>query len=89
MSNVETGVGTQDIILGLIWGDTGDWGGDTTQNSNTEGGGTPHKIKVGCWLAGGLAGSMIIVPILAPSCKLKLARFSVKLRIQDGAEYGN
>ena len=22
MSNVKTGVGTQDIILGLIWGDT-------------------------------------------------------------------
>ena len=29
-----------------------------------------------------------IVPILAPSCKLKLARFSAKLRIQDGAECG-
>ena len=32
---------------------------------------------------------MIIVPILAPSCKLKLPRFSAKLRIQDGAECGN
>ena len=32
---------------------------------------------------------MIIVPILAPSCKLKLSRFSAKLRIQDGAECGN
>ena len=32
---------------------------------------------------------MIIAPILAPSCKLKLARFSAKLRIQDGAECGN
>ena len=34
---------------------------------------------------------MIIVPmpILAPSCKLKLARFSAKLRIQDGAKCGN
>ena len=41
------------------------------------------------WLAGWLAGSMIIVPILAPSCKLKLARFSAKLRIQNGAECGN
>ena len=27
--------------------------------------------------------------ILAPSCKLKLARFSAKLRIQDGAKCGN
>ena len=34
------------------------WGEDTTQNSKKEGG-TLHKIKVGCWLA----GSMIIVPI--------------------------
>ena len=41
------------------------------------------------WLGGWLAGSMIIVPILAPSCKLKLARFSAKLRIQDGAQCGN
>ena len=41
------------------------------------------------WVAGWLAGSMIIVPILAPSCKLKLARFSAELRIQDGAECGN
>merc|ERR1711867_103461 len=41
------------------------------------------------WLDGWLDGSMIIVPILAPSCKLKLARFSAKLRIQDGAECGN
>merc|ERR1712240_833385 len=71
------------------------WGGDTAQNSKTWGGGTPHKIKVGCWLSGWLAGwlacSMIIVPmpILAPSCKLKLARFSAKLRIQDEAKCGN
>ena len=27
------------------------WGGDEAENSKTEGG-TPHKIKVGCWLAG-------------------------------------
>ena len=40
-------------------------------------------------MAGWLAGPMIIVPILAPSCKLKLARFSAELRIQDGAECGN
>ena len=26
---------------------------------------------------------------MAPSCKLELARFSAKLRIQDGAECGN
>ena len=26
---------------------------------------------------------------VAPSCKLKLARFSTKLRIQDGAECGD
>ena len=26
---------------------------------------------------------------MAPSCKLKLARFSALLRIQDGAECGN
>ena len=44
---------------------------------------------VASWLGGWVAGSMIIVPILAPSCKLKLARFSAKLRIQDGAECGN
>ena len=36
-----------------------------------------------------LASRVIIVPILAPSCKLKLARFSAELRIQDGAECGN
>ena len=41
------------------------------------------------WVAGWVAGPMIIVPILAPSCKLKLARFSAELRIQDGAECGN
>ena len=67
------------------------WGGDTAQNSK-KGGGTPHKIQsrlLGGWLAGWLGGPMIIVPILAPSCKLKLARFSAKLRIQDGAECGN
>ena len=29
------------------------------------------------------------MPILAPPCKLKLARLSGKLRIQDGAECGN
>ena len=61
MSNVKTGVGTQDITLGLIWGDTAQenvsrysyWGGDNAENSKTETeGGTPHKIKVGCWLAG-------------------------------------
>ena len=52
-------------------------GGDTTQNQSR-------------LLAVWLACSMIIVPmpILAPSCKLKLARFSAKLRIQDGAECG-
>ena len=27
------------------------WGGDDAENSTTEWG-TPHKIKVGCWLAG-------------------------------------
>ena len=27
---------------------------------------------------------MIIVPLRFPSCKLKLARFSVKLKFQDG-----
>ena len=26
---------------------------------------------------------------MAPSCKVKLARFSAQLRIQDGAECGN
>ena len=62
--------------------------------------GTPHRIQsrllggwlagwLGGWLGGWLAGPMIIVPILAPSCKLKLARFSAKLRIQDGAEWCN
>ena len=58
--------------------------------------GTPHRIQsrllggwLAGWLAGWLGGSMIIVPILAPSCKLKLARFSAELRIQDGAECGN
>ena len=54
----------------------------------TLGWGHRTEFKVGCWLGGWLAGSMIIVPILAPSCKLKLARFSAKLRIQDGAECG-
>ena len=43
-----------------------------------------HKIKVGCWLAGWVAGWFndfsVLVPILAPSCKL---------RIQDGAECSN
>ena len=71
------------------WGDTAQEnvfrcshrGGDTAQNSETEGG-TPHKTKVGCWLAGWLAGKrVIIVSILAPSWKLKLAKFSAKLRI--------
>ena len=31
------------------------WGGDTAHNTtyySESGGGTPHKIKVGCWLAG-------------------------------------
>ena len=122
MSNFKTGVGTQDIILGLDTAHYSESGMDTAHNTThysesgghrtrkcvqmfklgwghrTEfkdiGGGTPHKIKVGCWLSGWLAGwlacSMIIVsmPILAPSCKLKLARFSAKLRIQDGAECG-
>ena len=59
------------------------WGGEDAENSKTEGG-TTHKMKVGCWLA----GSMIIVPILAPSCKLILSGFSAKLRIHDGAECG-
>merc|ERR1711872_1022726 len=54
-----------------------------------ERGGDAAQIKVGCWLAGWLGGLMIIVPILAPSSKLKLARFSAELRIQDGAECGN
>ena len=53
-----------------------DRGGDTAQNQSR-------------LLAGWVAGSMIIVPILAPSCKLKLARFSAKLIIQDGAKCGN
>ena len=38
--------------------------------------------------AGWLALSMIIVPILDPSCMLKLVRFSAKLRIHDEAECG-
>ena len=50
--------------------------------------GTPHRIQSRL-LGGWLGGPMIIVPILAPSCKLKLARFSAELRIQDGAECGN
>ena len=60
------------------------WGGDTAQNSKKEGG--EHRTNQSRLLAGWVAGSMIIVPILAPSCKLKLARFSAELRIQDGAE---
>ena len=85
-SNIYTGVGTPHITP------------HTTQNQ----GGTPHKkmcsdVHTGGGdtaqnqsrlLAGWLGGPMIIVPILAPSCKLKLARFSAKLRIQDGAECG-
>ena len=55
MSNIKTGVGTQDIILGLIWGDTAQenvfrysyWDGDTAHNttyySESGGGRTPHK----------------------------------------------
>ena len=41
------------------------WGGDTGQNSKTWG------------LAGLLALSVITVPILDPSCKLKLERFKL------------
>ena len=47
-----------------------------------------HFMKRETWVAGWL-NRVIIVPIRAPSCKLKLARFSAKLRIQDGAECGN
>ena len=51
-------------------------GGDDAKNSKIEGE-TPHKTKVGCWLAGWLGGKrVIIVSILAPSWKLKLAKFS-------------
>ena len=48
-----------------------------------------HKSKypvgwVAGWLGGWLAGRVIIVPLRGPSCKLRLARFSVKLKFQDG-----
>ena len=55
------------------------------------GGGTPHRIQrqLGGWVGvGGWMGRVIIVPIPAQSCKLKLARFSAKLRIKDGAKCG-
>ena len=51
------------------------WGGDTAQ----------HSKKKSFWLGGWMNPSGNI----APSCKLKLARFSALLRIQDGAECGN
>ena len=30
-----------------------------------------------------------IVPLVAPSCKLRLAKFSAELKLQDRAESGN
>ena len=43
------------------------------------------------WLAGWLGGwfLVIIIPLCGPSCKLRLARSSARLRFQDGAECGN
>ena len=67
------------------------WGGDTAQNSGWLAGWLASWVAgwLGGWLAGWMAGSMIIGPMLAPSFKLKLARFSAELRIQDGAGCGN
>ena len=49
--------------------------------------GTQHnKIRMVGWLADSFRKYYHFV---APSCKLELARFSVGLRIQDGAECGN
>ena len=91
------GVGTphkikKQMLLHITPHITQNWGGGTPHmklwSDVQTGVGTPHRIQSRL-LGGWLAGSMIIVPILAPSCKLKLARFSAKLRIQDGAECGN
>ena len=57
------------------------WGGDTAQKSKTEDWGAG-------WLAGLLALSVITVPILALSCKLRLVSFQAKLIFQDGSECG-
>ena len=63
-SDIHTGVGTPHITPHTTqnqWGDTAQenvlrcshWGGDDAEESKPEGG-TLHKIKVGCWVAGWL-----------------------------------
>ena len=69
------------------------WGGDTAHNTTyyleSWGGHRTRKCVQMFTLGWGHRtefkdrGRVIIVPILAPSCKVKLARFSGKLRIQD------
>ena len=52
-----------------------------------------ERINVGGWLAGWVAGwlalPVIIVPLRGPSCKLRLARSSVKLKISRWTDCGN
>ena len=69
------------------------WAGSATLRV---GGGTPHtqiegicleqENPCGRWVGGSFRNSYHFV---VPSCKLELARFPAKLRIQDGAECGN
>jgi hypothetical protein len=45
------------------------------------------NYKIGDWLAGWLAGLLVPsekMPLRGPSCKLRLARFSARLKFKDG-----